>query len=274
MTAEVEALLARLDDISSRSGHEWNAAKDAAVLIRAQVEEITKQRSTADRELDKERQANTSANRALATLGGKIHELERQLATVTQAERERCVLELNKCYYQNDSSCAEHDVWNAAIATCIDAIDALVPSAAKKECSWPKCGCIESLKGRECRALAPRAKQEQDPGESAITLPDLTTRMYSHAGKEPGAAQTDNDGANLGASGSNPHTAPASGQDGEDCTGELEEQLIEAILVEKSELNRLRTVAEAAKAFIHSEGRENIVAAELALVNAIEQSYS
>jgi hypothetical protein len=42
MTAEVEALLERLDDISSRSGHEWNAAKDAAVLIRAQVEEIYK----------------------------------------------------------------------------------------------------------------------------------------------------------------------------------------------------------------------------------------
>jgi hypothetical protein len=44
MTAEVEALLARLDDISSRSGHEWNAAKDAAALIRAQVEEIARLR--------------------------------------------------------------------------------------------------------------------------------------------------------------------------------------------------------------------------------------
>jgi hypothetical protein len=42
MTAEVEALLERLDDISSRSGHEWNAAKDAAALIRAQAEEIYK----------------------------------------------------------------------------------------------------------------------------------------------------------------------------------------------------------------------------------------
>jgi hypothetical protein len=44
MTAEVEALLERLDDISSRSGHEWNAAKDAAVLIRAQAEEIAQLR--------------------------------------------------------------------------------------------------------------------------------------------------------------------------------------------------------------------------------------
>jgi hypothetical protein len=47
MTAEVEALLERLDDISSRSGHEWNAAKDAAALIRAQEERITQLADTA-----------------------------------------------------------------------------------------------------------------------------------------------------------------------------------------------------------------------------------
>jgi hypothetical protein len=78
----------------------------------------------------------------------------------------------------------------------------------------------------------------------------LTFALAPHAAKEPGAAQTDNDGANLGASGSNPHTAPTSGPDGEDCTGEPDEQFIEAILVEKSELSRLRTVAEAAKAWL------------------------
>jgi hypothetical protein len=50
MTAEVEALLGRLDDISSRSGHEWNAAKDAAALIRAQAEEIARLRGEFEQE--------------------------------------------------------------------------------------------------------------------------------------------------------------------------------------------------------------------------------
>jgi hypothetical protein len=45
MSAKVEALLTRLDDISSRAGHEWNAAKDAAALIRAQAEEIARLQS-------------------------------------------------------------------------------------------------------------------------------------------------------------------------------------------------------------------------------------
>jgi hypothetical protein len=176
---------------------------------------------------------------------------ERQLATAAQAERERCAVECEN--YAFNVTSFRYDVQKS------------------KESAGIECA-------KKIRSLAPHAKQEQDPGESAITLPDLTTRMYSHAAKEPEAAQAV---ANESESATERRTptittepAPASGPDGEDCSDEPDKQFIEAIMVEKSELNRLRTVAEAAKAFIHSEGRENIVAAELALVNAIEQSYS
>jgi hypothetical protein len=54
----------------------------------------------------------------------------------------------------------------------------------------------------------------------------------------------------------------------EDCTDEPDEQFIEAILVERTELNRLRAVAEAAKSFVNSEGSESVVRG-LALVDAV-----
>jgi hypothetical protein len=82
---------------------------------------------------------------------------ERQLATVAQEECERCA---TICEEQNKFTPWQDKEHYKMAAQCAYAI----------------------------RALAPHAKQEQDPGESAITLPDLTTRMYSHAGKEPGAA--------------------------------------------------------------------------------------
>jgi hypothetical protein len=86
MTAEVEALLGRLDDISSRSGHEWNAAKDAAALIRAQVDEIARLRSEFNQISDGARCAMQERDRHIECLQDEIEKMREQIAAAARQE--------------------------------------------------------------------------------------------------------------------------------------------------------------------------------------------
>jgi DNA-binding ferritin-like protein (Dps family) len=216
--------------------------------------------------------ATSSSNRALNQLfldaAARLDGLERQLENA-QHWRER------HCRESEQHAQRSGDNWKAWKAA-----ERQLAAVAQTEREKIVGKVIESTE----RLLAQAKEKSGLQYEVAVAfceeyIPAIRNLVLApHAAKEPEAAQAV---ANESESATERRTptittepAPASGPDGEDCTGEPDEQFIEAILVEKSELNRLRAVAEAAKTFIHSEGRENIVAAELALVNAIEQSYS
>jgi hypothetical protein len=188
----------------------------------------------------------------------RLDDLERQIAKVQYWRDRHC----RESEQHAQRSGENWKAWKAA--------ERQLATVAQEECERCATICEEQNK------FTPW--QDKEHYKMAAQCAYAIRALTPHAGEEPEAAQAV---ANESESATERRTptittepAPASGPDGEDCTGEPDEQFIEAIMVEKSELNRLRTVAEAAKTFIHSEGRENIVAAELALVNAIEQSYS
>jgi hypothetical protein len=161
----------------------------------------------------------------------RLDDLERQIAKV-QYWRDRHCRESEQHAQRSGENwkawkAAERQLATVAQVTIKQCATAIDPTQYPNECdraiAWKCYGAI--------RALAPHAgKQLTALIDELAALPGLSKLpLLPEERARP---------------------APTSGPVCEDCDGELEGQLIEAILIEKTELNRLRTVAEAAKAWL------------------------
>jgi hypothetical protein len=183
----------------------------------------------------------------------RCHELERQLAKVQYWRDRHC----RESEQHAQRSGENWKAWKAA--------ERQLATVAQEECERCATICEEQNK------FTPW--QDKEHYKMAAQCAYAIRALTPHAGEEPEAAQAV---ANESESATERRTptittepAPASGPDGEDCSDEPDKQFIEAIMVEKSELNRLRTVAEAAKAEVKSNAWASLTL--VAAVRALER---